>query len=181
MSNLSGRDIAPPATADGGEGQRPWGAAVVVLAVMLAYAAVAALQILVWNPLAAVPGMNLAGIRAAMAHANEPLRIAPVIAILGLGVVLTAALLAWMLKARVGPRQVVVVGLALVAWGAPAYFVASFNAGMSMADAFGIGGGDYAPWGGVLMQFSLGALLALCIVVLGGAITRAARWASRRR
>lgn len=145
---------------------RPWGAAVVVLLLVLAYAIVAALQILVWNPLAAVPDRDLAQIRASMAAAGEQLYIVPVIAVLGVGVLLTAVLLAWMLRARAALAHVVLLGLALVTFGAAGYLAASFNAGMSLADAFGISGADHAPWGGLLVRVSLAALVAFWAMFL---------------
>lgn len=154
-------------------------AAALVFLGVLAYATVAALQILVWNPLAAVPGMTLGQIRHAMEEANESLHIAPVIIVLGLGVVLTAVLVTWMLRAGAAAVHVVLLGLALVACGAPAYFVASFNAGMSLADAFAITGADVAPWGWVLLQVSLVAFLALWLVLLWRAGLR--RRSARRR
>ncbi|GAA1660852.1 hypothetical protein GCM10010977_25440 [Citricoccus zhacaiensis] len=155
-------------------------AAAVVFLVVVAYATVAALQILVWNPLAAVPGMTLGQIRHAMEEANEALHIAPVIIVLGLGVLLTAVLVTWMVRAGGAAVHVVLLGLALVACGAPAYFVASFNAGMSLADAFAISGADVAPWGGVLLQISLVAFVAFWLVLLWRAGVKAARRRSVR-
>ncbi|WP_313823711.1 hypothetical protein, partial [Citricoccus sp.] len=135
----------------------------------------AALQILVWNPLAAVPGMTLGQIRHAMEEASEALHLAPVIIVLGLGVILTAILVTWMVRAGGAAIHVVLLGLALVACGALAYILASFNAGMSLADAFAISGGDVAPWGGVLLQFSAVAFLAFWLVLLWRAGMRRAR------
>ncbi|MGW9550448.1 hypothetical protein ACWG8W_05285 [Citricoccus zhacaiensis] len=155
-------------------------AAAVVFFVVVAYATVAALQILVWNPLAAVPGMTLGQIRHAMEEANEALHIAPVVIVLGLGVLLTAVLVTWMVRASGAAVHVVLLGLALVACGAPAYFVASFNAGMSLADAFAISGADVAPWGGVLLQISLVAFVAFWLVLLWRAGVKAARRRSVR-
>ena len=49
--------------------------------------------------------------------------------------------------------------LALLVLGAPAYVVASFPAGMSLADTYGISGGDHSPWASPLFATSLAALL----------------------
>jgi hypothetical protein len=144
---------------------RPWGPAAAVAGIVLAYAAVAALQILVWNPLAAAPGLTLPEIRAELAVYGEAIHGVPVLVILGLGVALAVGLMGWMLSWRAGPGQVLAVGLLLIAGGAPAYVAASFNVGMSLADGLGISGGDHAPWGMVLMGFSLVALLL--VVLLG--------------
>ncbi|NUL47544.1 hypothetical protein F7P69_20415 [Cellulosimicrobium funkei] len=148
-----------------------------VFLVVLAYATVAALQILVWNPLAAVPGRELAQIRSSMAAADEDLHIAPVVGVLGFGVVLTAVLLIFMLRGRAASFNVGLLGLGLLALGAVAYFWASFNAGMSLADAFGISGGDYAPWGGVLTRVSAAAL----VVFVAASAWRGLRAGVRRR
>lgn len=155
-------------------------AAAVVFLVVVAYATVAALQILVWNPLAAVPGMTLGQIRHAMEEANEALHIAPVVIVLGLGVLLTAVLVTWMVRAGGAAVHVVLLGLALVACGGPAYFLASFNAGMSLGDSLVESGGDVAPWGGVLLQISLVAFVAFWLVLLWRAGVKAARRRSVR-
>lgn len=57
--------------------------------------------------------------------------------------------------------------LALLMLGAVGYFVASFGAGMALADTFGISGADYSPWARPLYVVS--ALAAVAIVV-GGAV-----------
>ncbi|MEW1981366.1 hypothetical protein AB0333_10600 [Citricoccus sp. NPDC079358] len=150
-------------------------AAVVVFLVVVAYATVAALQILVWNPLAAVPGMTLGQIRHAMEEASESLHLAPVIIVLGLGVVLTAVLVTWMVRAGGAVVHVALLGLALLACGGPAYFLASFNAGMSLGDSLVESGGDVAPWGAVLLQISLAAFLAFWLVLLWRAGAKVAR------
>jgi hypothetical protein len=43
--------------------------------------------------------------------------------------------------------------------------MAAFPAGMGIADAFGISGGDHAPWGAVL--YTVSALAFLALLVLG--------------
>ena len=44
--------------------------------------------------------------------------------------------------------------------------IASFPAGMGLADAFAISGGDHAPWGAVLYSVSAVAFLALAVVAV---------------
>ncbi|WP_236610924.1 hypothetical protein [Microbacterium sp. UCD-TDU] len=98
--------------------QTLWISIVGVLAVTI-YAALAAVQILVLNPLAAAAR--------------------PLIPAMGFLVLLTL--------------------------GAGGYFIASFGAGMGLADAFGIGGGDYSPWARPL--YAASALSAVALVVVG--------------
>ena len=50
--------------------------------------------------------------------------------------------------------------LVLLTFGAPAYFMASFGAGMGLADTYGISGADYSPWARPLYLVSLLSLLA---------------------
>jgi hypothetical protein len=64
--------------------------------------------------------------------------------------------------------QVLLANLALVVVGAPSLFVVSFWSGISLADTFGISGGDHAPW--ALVLYLVSALAAL--VFLGTAATR---------
>ncbi|WP_235036400.1 hypothetical protein [Arthrobacter sp. 18067] len=63
-------------------------------------------------------------------------------------------------------KTVVVLDLLILGLVAPAHWYASFSAGMALADAFFISGGDHAPWGGLLYLFSGVALLALALVLL---------------
>lgn len=134
--------------------------ALVGTTLVVLYAAFAALQILVLNPLAAVPGRSLAEIQADMAAAGEPTGAVPAFIVLGIGVALALAFLVvvfWRGEARPGAA---LLGYALLlACGAPAYFFASFGAGMSLADTYGISGGDHAPWAKVLYVVSAAALV----------------------
>ncbi|MDI2023116.1 hypothetical protein [Paenarthrobacter nicotinovorans] len=131
------------------------------LAAIAAFAVVGAFQILVWNPLAAVPGASLDEIHEGLARANESMTWAFLGTALGAVVVLLSA---------VGSlrrlRTVVLLDLLILGLGAPSYSLVSFHAGMALADAFFISGGDYAPWGGVLYTVSAAALLAGLIVVV---------------
>ncbi|PKQ36133.1 MAG: hypothetical protein CVT61_02565 [Actinobacteria bacterium HGW-Actinobacteria-11] len=143
-----------------------WISIVGVLAV-LAYAVLAALQILVLNPLAAAPGLTLDEIRFAMAEAGENLGQGAVFSVLGIGVALAVAVAVVSVVRRADPVVPAMTFLALLMLGAVGYFVASFGAGMALADTFGISGADYSPWARPLYVVS--ALAAVAIVV-GGAM-----------
>ncbi|MCK8478176.1 hypothetical protein [Microbacterium aurugineum] len=143
-----------------------WISIVGVLAV-LAYAMLAALQILVLNPLAAAPGLTMDEIRFAMAEAGENLGQGAVFSVLGIGVALAVAVAVVSVVRRADPVVPAMTFLALLMLGAVGYFVASFGAGMALADTFGISGADYSPWARPLYVVS--ALAAVAIVV-GGAM-----------
>ena len=144
-------------------------AGVVGVMVIAAYAVVGAMQILVWNPLAAVPGKSLQQIEAEMVAVGESLGEPVVYGFVVIGIGLALAVLGAALLGRIKRvKTVLILGLVLLTLGAPAYWLASFTAGMSIADTFATHGGDHAPWGGVLLKFSLGALLALLPAALLG-------------
>ncbi|SFS17085.1 hypothetical protein SAMN04487846_3445 [Microbacterium sp. cf046] len=126
-----------------------------------AYAALAALQILVLNPLAAAPGIDLNQIHADMAAVGESLNAPVAVGVLGLGIGLAILLFVLIAVRRDVTRTAAMFGyLVLLAFGAPAYFIASFGAGMGLADTYMIGGADYSPWALPLYLTSLLALLA---------------------
>ncbi|WEO77673.1 hypothetical protein BJQ94_01050 [Cryobacterium sp. SO2] len=137
------------------------------LVAIAAYAAVGATQTLVWNPLAAAPGTTLDEIRAALGRANESLGEPLVLVWAIIGVVLAAlvVLLAALLPAMPAP-VVLATDLWLLVLAAPAHMFVAFGAGMSLADTFGISGGDHAPWGALLYAISAVALLALVATTL---------------
>ncbi|WP_101848157.1 hypothetical protein [Zhihengliuella sp. ISTPL4] len=143
-----------------------------VLAVT-AYAALAAVQILVLNPLAAAPGgLSLDEVRAAMSNAGESLMPQAVLGILGAGVCLGIGTAVVCVVTRVHPIVPAMTFLAVLMGGAPAYFVASFGPGMGLADTFGISGADASPW--ALPLYAVSALAAVGVLI-GAALT------SRRR
>lgn len=129
-----------------------------------AYAVLGTLQVLVFNPLAAMPGMTLAQIQHAMEKEDESLA-APLVfswAILGIALALGALVLSVRQKfSRYGTATAF---LLLVSFGAPSLWIASFPAGMSLADTFGISGGDHAPWASVLNTVSAAALLVIVLL-----------------
>lgn len=145
-------------------------------AAVTAYAAVLLLQITVWNPLAAVPGLTLDEISSQAASRGEsvftpaPWILAAIGAALAAGVLVVAVVVR-----RASTSGVIASYLALITVGAPAYFVASFGPGMALADAFGIGGGDYAPGGMPLMVAS--AVAAVALIVWGVALATSSRTA----
>lgn len=129
-----------------------------------AYAALAALQILVFNPLAGAPGLTLEQIHADMAAMNQAPGTAGVLIFLGLGVVLALTLLVLLVRrADTTPRATAYAYLLMLALGAPVYFAVSFGPGMSLADTYFISGGDQAPWGAVLYGVSLAAVICVAI------------------
>lgn len=142
------------------------GAAYLGVALMLAYAIAMVLQILVWNPLAAVPGRTLEQIQADMAAAGEgsPAGDVMVFAVAAMGVALAVALtIATIVERRPDPRRTAAGVGTILAFGAPAYFVASFGRGMGLADTYGIGGGDASNGAVPLLVASAAGLLVACV------------------
>lgn len=129
---------------------------VVGLLMTAAYALIGALQILVWNPMSAVPDMNREEIKAAMSAANEPLVEGPVYvwALAGLVLAAIVGVLA-VVKWSDSPWMITRLFLIIIMLGMPTYFLASVNPGMSIADAFATSGGDHAPWSMILYGTSL--------------------------
>jgi len=127
-----------------------------------AFAVVGALQILVWNPMAAVPDMSLPEIRAAMSAADEPLVPAPVYvwALAGPVLALIVGALS-ILRIPDLPWTIARLFLLIVLLGTPTYVFVSFGPGMSIADTFASSGGDHAPWSRILYGMSLIALIFL--------------------
>lgn len=152
----------------GGQRHAVW-AGIVGLIIVAGYAAGGALQVLVWNPLAAVPGATLAEIHAGLARENESLAAPAVLTWAVIGVILAALVLAGAVVRRTSHvRNVVLLDLLLLVLAAPAHWFAAFPAGMGLADAFAISGGDHAPWGKVLYLVSAVALAALAAVGVAG-------------
>jgi len=139
--------------------------AVGVIAVIV-YAALAALQILVLNPVAAVPGSSLAAIYAEMDAAGETMPVTMPLLILGFGVAAAIVVAVLSIRSRLEPAHSALLFLLLLVLGAPGYFVASFGPGMNLADTFMIGGGDYSRWSLVLFAVSLAAAAAAVVLAL---------------
>jgi len=149
--------------------------AIIGVCAVVAYAAWAAVQILVLNPLAAVPDAGLSEIYAQMAAAGETMPIAMPSGILAIGVGLAVTVAVVSIRRRLEPALVAVLFLILLALGSPAYFMASFGPGMNLADAFEISGGDHSPGAVPLYIVSL-----LSAGVAVGLTVRASRRAERR-
>jgi hypothetical protein len=151
--------------------------AIVGFVIVAAYAALGALQILVLNPMAAAPDLTLAEIQAAVAEAGESLPPFPVIVFVSLGILLAALVMLYAIAAPVPrPGVVAVMVLVIVALGAPAYFAASFPAGMALADTFMISGGDHSRWSALLFLTSATALV--CAIALAIVLALRARHAA---
>lgn len=134
--------------------------------VIAAYSIVGSLQILVWNPLAAVPGTTLEEIAAQMEQANESLAAPLVIAWAVIGTLLAAGVLFGALVQRLSAERAGVLQLLIIVLAAPSYWLASFPAGMGIADAFATTGGDHSPWGMVLYLVSAVALVLLAFYLV---------------
>ncbi|MDQ1136210.1 hypothetical protein QE410_001009 [Microbacterium sp. SORGH_AS 1204] len=149
------------------------------LMVVTVYAVVALVQILVWNPEAAVPGLTAAEVWREVGAANQGPPNAFVVAVIAAGPVLGLVFLLVFALTDADVWAVVSAYLALLLLGIAGYFVASFGPGMGLADTYGISGGDYAYGGAALGAVSLLAMLALLAIFAGGVIRgRRARRAS---
>ncbi|MEJ1087892.1 hypothetical protein WDU99_06135 [Microbacterium sp. Mu-80] len=136
-----------------------------VIAVAL-YAAWAAVQILVLNPLAAVPGASLAEVYAEMAAVGERMPVTGVLVFLGIGVVIAVVVAVLSIRSRLDATVTALLFASVLALGVPAYFLASFGPGMSVADAFMVSGADLTPWAAPLYIVSLlasGAIVGLAV------------------
>lgn len=130
------------------------------------YAVVGALQILIWNPLAAVPGSTLREIRAQMDGFNESTGTATVLVWAAIGILLGAGVLVAALRRKISAAGATRLPLVIIVLGAPSLMIASFPAGMGLADTFGISGGDHAPWGALLYLVSAAALILLAFILV---------------
>ena len=128
------------------------------------------LQIVVWNPLAKVPGLSLDEIHAAMAAAQESSSPIPVLVWavfwVAVAVVLVVASAIPRLAALLPSRRIVVLGLVLVGAAASFHWMAAFGMGMSLADTFATSGGDAAPGGAIIALVGQAALVAALFVGL---------------
>lgn len=140
------------------------------LAVLL-YSLFAAVQIQVLNPLATVPGASLGDIHAAVGRTADTMGWGLMAAVLLPGPLIAAATALASARGRLSEEALLMVMLGLLAGGSPVYLVASFPAGMTLADTFGVGGADHAPWASIFHAVSLLAVAALAVLV----IARAAR------
>ncbi|MDO5633784.1 MAG: hypothetical protein Q4G34_02765 [Micrococcus sp.] len=160
--------------------QRPswvrWLAGAVLPGVVVLQVVVAGLQTFVLNPLAAAPeGMGLGEIYRVMRDVGEaPFVLMPLL-ILALGLLAAVALVfvSWR-REEVDPLPVMALGFGAVICATPAYFLLSFNMGMSLADTFGITGGDHSPWAWPIYLASIAAIIAFPLC-MGAALVRGRR------
>jgi hypothetical protein len=131
-------------------------AAIVGAAAVIAYAVLAAIDIIVWAPMAAAPGLPLEQIRAEVTASQGSTGDAFLLTVLGAGVVLAVAAAVLAIRLRWRPGITAVVFLVLLMLGAPALFVGSFGAGMNLADTYYTVGGVGMP--GVVVFYLISAL-----------------------
>jgi len=148
--------------------------ALLAAATLLAALVVAVLHLLVWNPLAKVPGLGLAEIYAELAARGEHPSLGVGFALAWAAMWLPLVLL-FLAVAVVGPRgplrnlderrvaRTALAGLAGLGFGV---FVAGFSLGMSLADAFLTSGGDAAPSGVLLTAAATVAGVAACLRII---------------
>lgn len=138
-------------------------AAISAFLVVSAYAAWALVQILVLNPLVAVPGVSLARIYAEVEAAGQSMDVWLVVAFLAVG---PLAMLAHVVLAALRPLPrwlPSVVGLSLLTAGPLVYWWASIAPSIGLADAYSIRGGDHSPWAWPLVAVSVLALVVLVV------------------
>lgn len=150
-------------------------------AAVLACAIFAALQIQVLNPLATVPDSTLREIHAAVEHRQsaDTMGWGLMLVALLIGPLIALVVTTFAVRGRLRAGTVLMVMLALLALVSPTYFVASFPAGMTLADTFMVGGADHSPWANILHAISLLAVVALAAVVISRAVHTAKAPANR--
>ncbi|PZE94554.1 hypothetical protein [Curtobacterium sp. MCBD17_008] len=135
--------------------------------VVTAYAALLAVNALVLDPLAAVPGKSLSEIYATVeAMGNSVAQdVVGVLVTAGIGFALAVASAFIGLSDRYSTHVIAVMHLGLVALGALATFQSGFFLGMDVADSFGVSGGAHGMGAAVLYGTSLAALVAIPAVL----------------
>lgn len=139
------------------------GVSVVGVVVVAVYAGLMALQALVLDPLAAVPGKSLDAIHGHLERGGFDVAgdIRSVVVTAAVGVLLAVAVAVLGIVQRFEPVVIAVLFLALLVVGAPVTFGTGFALGMDVADGFGTGGASHTIWAGVLYGTSLAALVAI--------------------
>ena len=137
------------------------------VAVVTMYAGLMALQALVLDPLAAVPGRSLAAILGHLERQGFDVAadVWTVLVTAAVGVVLAVGVAVWGIVDRLDPVISAVLFLALLAFGAPVTFGTGFALGMDVADGFGTSGAAHTIWAGVLYGTSVLALIGIPVVV----------------
>lgn len=153
------------------------------IAVVALYAALLAVQALVFDPLAAVPGASLGAIHAELERQGFAVGtdVAAVVGIAVVGVALASGLGSSLVVTRARPYVTAAVLLGVVALGGPMTWWSGFWLGMDVADAYGVGGGAHTAWAGVLLVTSAIALAAIPFVLVIGQAISARRTTHRSR
>lgn len=112
---------------------------------VVAYGLLAAVQIAVLNPLAAVPGVGLDQIQADRATVGETMGGSWLLMAVGPAIAMAILLRVWR-RPDPQPSRTASIYLMLLALGTAAYFFASFGPGMALADTYSISGDDHSPW-----------------------------------
>lgn len=152
--------------------------AVVGALLVTAYAVVGVLQVLVWNPLATVPGRSLAEIHVELDRVGQSFSPVPPLLFGVAGVAIAGWLLVTALRSRdLSPLHVVIEFSLVLAAGAPALALVSFTPGMQLADGFLTTGGDHAP-GAVPLWWTSSAAVVVAIAAAGVSVSRSRRTAA---
>ncbi len=138
-------------------------AQVALAVVLLVHALLSAVQVLVLNPLAALPGRPLEEIYAGVTARGESMSVPTVVAALVLPLVLGVAVLAQTARSSLSRETSTGLLLGLVAFSAVTYWFASAGPAMALADAYLISGAPYSPLWMAPAGLSLAALATLAI------------------
>ncbi len=87
-----------------------------------------------------------------------------------IGVAIAVVVAVLSIRSRLDATVAALLFLIVLALGVPAYFVASFLPGMSLADTFMISGGDASPWAAppyVVSLLAAGAIVGLAVRLAG--------------
>jgi len=162
---------APPPADPRRARRRELAAAAVLAPAVVALAAFGVLHIMVWNPLAKLPGLGLDEIYAGLAAAGElpsPLYLTAWVVgavLAATAILLFATLPHRRLRAARSPQRVLVLGLTALAGTGFSMWLAGFGMGMGIADAFATSGGDAAF--SALLPVVVGVLAGVPAVLLG--------------
>jgi len=137
-----------------------------------AYASLMAVQALVFDPLAAVPGSTLAQIHGELRNAgNDVTRdITSILVAAAIGFSLAIATAALGLRRRLSPLVMIEIFLAILTLGGVVAWGSGFALGMDIADTYMTTGGDHTGWAGVLYVTSLVSLITLAVVAVRAAL-----------
>ena len=154
-------------------------AGVVGTAALLALVAVGTVDLLVWNPLAMVPGLVLDEIYAGIGAGLTGDLVFIVVWTVFWGVLAFAPIVLTRPRfARLGAHTIVVATLVLAGAAIFFKFWAGFGIGMDIADGFGVSGGDASILAGLLDLAGTLALVAAVLLTVPPRRAVAAHWAA---